>query len=119
MNIFRNFAKILARNNSARILMELFERGDIFEDNYEGWYSTTAERFWTEKDLVDGKCPDTGMAVEWIQEKNYFFKMSKYADNLRQWIEDNPTFIQPDSRRNEMLGYLRKDVVVLLFLFLD
>ncbi len=92
------------------VLMDLFDKGDIFEDNYEGWYSTTAERFWTEKDLVDGKCPDTGMAVEWIQEKNYFFKMSKYADQLRQWIEDNPTFIQPDSRRNEMLGYLRKDV---------
>ena len=50
------------------------------------------------------------MAVEWIQEKNYFFKMSKYADQLRQWIEDNPTFIQPDSRRNEMLGYLKKEV---------
>ena len=92
------------------VLMHLFERGDIFADNYEGWYSTAAERFWTEKDLVDGKCPDTGLAVEWIQEKNYFFKMSKYADQLRQWIEDNPTFIQPDSRRNEMLGYLKKDV---------
>ena len=92
------------------VLMQLFERGDIFEDNYEGWYSTAAERFWTEKDLVDGKCPDTGLAVEWIQEKNYFFKMSKYADQLRQWIEDNPKFIQPDSRRNEMLGYLKKEV---------
>ncbi len=92
------------------VLTELFERGDIFEDNYEGWYSTAAERFWTEKDLVDGKCPDTGLAVEWIQEKNYFFKMSKYADQLRQWIEDHPTFIQPESRRNEMLGYLKKEV---------
>ncbi len=92
------------------VLNQLFERGDIFADNYEGWYSTAAERFWTEKDLVDGKCPDTGLAVEWIQEKNYFFKMSKYADQLRQWIEDHPTFIQPESRRNEMLGYLKKEV---------
>ena len=66
--------------------------------------------------MVDGKCPDTGMAVEWIQEKNYFFKMSKYADQLRQWIEDNPTFIQPDSRRNEMLHYLKKTSVTSVFL---
>ncbi len=92
------------------VLSKLFNSGDIFEDYYEGWYSTSAERFWTEKDLIDGKCPDTGLDVEWIQEKNYFFRMSKYADQLRDWIRNNPTFIQPESRKNEVLGYLKKDV---------
>lgn len=92
------------------VLNKLHAEGEIYEDNYEGWYSTSAERFWTEKDLVDGKCPDTGLEVEWIQEKNYFFRMSKYADQLRQWIVDHPTFIQPESRKNEVLGYLKKDV---------
>lgn len=92
------------------VLQKLWDNGDIYENYYEGWYSTAAERFWTEKDLVDGKCPDTGLAVEWIKEKNYFFKMSKYAPTLQQWIEDHPSFIQPESRKNEVIGYLRKDI---------
>ena len=92
------------------ILNQLHTNGDIYKDYYEGWYSTSAERFWTEKDLVDGKCPDTGLAVEWIKEKNYFFKMSKYAKQLRSWIEDNPNFIEPAARKNEVLGYLKKDI---------
>ena len=91
-------------------LTRLKAQGDLYEDVYEGWYSTAAERFWTEKDLVDGKCPDTGQPVEWVQETNWFFRMGKYADQLRQWIEQHPGFIQPDSRKNEVLGYLRKDV---------
>ena len=92
------------------VLQMLYERGDIYADDYEGWYSTSAERFWTEKDLVDGKCPDTGQPVEWITERNYFFRMSKYADQLRQWIADHPGFLRPESRRNEVLGYLRGEV---------
>ncbi len=92
------------------VLQKLFDVGDIYTANYEGWYSTSAERFWTEKDLVDGKCPDTGTAVEWITEKNYFFRMSKYADQLRAYIANNPDFLQPASRKNEVLGYLKKDV---------
>lgn len=92
------------------VLQMLYERGDIYADDYEGWYSTSAERFWTEKDLVDGKCPDTGLPVEWITERNYFFRMSKYADQLRQWIADHPGFLRPESRRNEVLGYLRGEV---------
>ena len=92
------------------VLQHLFDQGDIYSDNYEGWYSTSEERFWTDKDLVDGKCPLSGNPVEWIQEKNYFFRMSKYADTLRQWIDDHPDFLRPQSRRNEVLGYLRKDV---------
>jgi methionyl-tRNA synthetase len=92
------------------VLAMLYERGDIYADNYEGWYSTSAERFWTEKDLIDGKCPDTGLPVHWLKERNYFFKMGKYADQLRQWITDHPDFLRPDSRRAEIEGYLRQDV---------
>ena len=92
------------------VLAMLYERGDIYADDYEGWYSTSAERFWTEKDLIDGKCPDTGQAVFWLKERNYFFKMGKYADQLRQWMDDNPGFLRPDSRRAEMEGYLRREV---------
>ncbi|MGB2455575.1 MAG: class I tRNA ligase family protein, partial [Akkermansiaceae bacterium] len=92
------------------VLQHLFDAGDIYEDEYQGWYSTSAERFWTEKDLVDGKCPESGLPVDWISEKNYFFRMSKYTGQLQQWIEDKPTFLRPETRRNEVLGYLRKDV---------
>ncbi|MEC7987627.1 MAG: methionine--tRNA ligase [Myxococcota bacterium] len=92
------------------VLQHLYEKGEIYEDSYEGWYSKSVERFWTEKDLVDGKCPESGKDVEWIKEQNYFFRMSKYADTLREWIESHPDFLKPDSRRNEVLGYLRKEV---------
>ncbi len=92
------------------VLQNLIDKGDIYTADYEGWYSTSAERFWTEKDLVDGKCPDTGTKVEWITEKNYFFRMSNYADQLRTYIAENPSFLQPASRKNEVLGYLKKDV---------
>ena len=94
----------------ADVLAKLYTDGDIYTADYEGWYSTSAERFWTEKDLVDGKCPDSGAPVEWIKEKNYFFRMSKYADQLRAYIADNPRFIQPASRKNEVLGYLKSEV---------
>jgi len=92
------------------VIEKLYQQGDIYEDFYEGWYSTSAERFWTEKDLIDGKCPDSGLEVEWLKEKNYFFRMSNYADQLRSWINEHPKFIQPESRKNEVLGYLRKEV---------
>jgi methionyl-tRNA synthetase len=92
------------------VLSRLFDDGDIYTADYEGWYSTSAERFWTEKDLVDGKCPDSNTPVEWIKEKNYFFRMSKYADRLRDYIADNPDFIQPAHRKNEVLGYLKGEV---------
>jgi methionyl-tRNA synthetase len=92
------------------VLQKLFEQDDIYEDYYEGWYSTSEERFWTEKDLVDGMCPASGLPVQWLKEKNYFFKMSKYADQLRTHIRENPNFIRPESRKNEVEGYLKKDV---------
>ncbi len=92
------------------LLERLYASGDIYADTYEGWYSTSAERFWTEKDLVDGKCPDSGLPVEWISEKNYFFRMANYADQLADWLEKHPDFIRPTPRRNEVLGAMRKGV---------
>jgi methionyl-tRNA synthetase len=92
------------------VLQHLWERGDIYAADYEGWYSKTAERFWTEKDLVDGRCPDTGEPVEWIREKNYFFRMSSYVEPLKAWMEAHPDCVQPDFRRNEVMAHLRKEV---------
>lgn len=92
------------------ILQELFKKDEIYRADYDGWYCVTCERFFTEKDLVDGKCPEPGCgrSVEKIRESNYFFRMSKYQDWLIQYIQDNPRFIQPDFRRNETLGFLKK-----------
>ena len=89
------------------ILQDLWERGEIFKGQYEGWYCVPDEQFWTEKDLVDGNCPDCGRAVERIVEPNYFFRMSAYQDWLIEYIQGHPSFIQPETRRNETLGYLR------------
>lgn len=89
-------------------LQKLFDSGDIYKSSYSGWYCVPDERFWTEKDLVDGNCPDCGRGVVQIEESNYFFRMSKYQDWLIGHIEGNPDFIRPESRRNEMLGFLRK-----------
>jgi methionyl-tRNA synthetase len=93
-----------------RVLQELHDRGEIYQATYAGWYSTAAERFWTEKDLIDGKCPDSGLPVEWVEEMNYFFKMGDYADQLRAWLEAHPDWVRPESRRNELIGALKKDV---------
>ncbi len=90
-----------------KILQDLYDRGEIYQDNYEGWYCVPDERFWTEKDLTDGKCPDCLRPVIAISEKNYFFRMSKYQSWLVQQIERNERFILPPSRRNEILGFLR------------
>ena len=90
-------------------LQQLFDNGDIYEHTYEGWYSVSEEIFYTEKDLIDGKSP-TGKDVIQISEKNYFFKMSKYIDELKAHILQNPKFIQPEVRKNEVLGFLAKDV---------
>lgn len=91
-----------------KILQDLYERGEIYRAEYDGWYCTPCERFFTEKDLVDAKCPDCGRSVEKIKEANYFFRMSKYQDWLVKYIEEHPEFIQPDFRRNETLGFLQK-----------
>ncbi len=93
------------------ILQMLWDKGEIEKRSYAGWYCMPDERFWTEKDLVDGNCPDCGRAVEHIREENYFFIMSKYQQSLISHIEKNPTFILPETRRNEVLGFLKNNVL--------
>ena len=86
------------------IFKKLYDQGDIYKDSYEGLYCTPCESFWTETQLANGNCPDCGRPVEKAKEEAYFFKMSKYADRLIQYIEEHPDFIQPESRKNEMLN---------------
>ena len=87
-----------------KLFKQLYDQGDIYKSAYEGWYCTPCESFWTETQAVDGKCPDCGRPVEKAKEEAYFFKMSKYADRLIEYIETHPEFIQPESRKNEMLN---------------
>lgn len=86
------------------IFNRLKAQDDIYLGHYEGWYCTPCESFFLESKLVDGKCPDCGRPVEWVKEESYFFRLSKYADRLIQHYEDNPEFITPESRRNEMIN---------------
>ncbi len=123
VNNFKNLWKRLNISNDAfirttdiehvktvqEILMMLFEMGEIQKRSYAGWYCVPDERFWTEKDLIEGSCPDCGRPVEQIQEENYFFLMSKYQDRLIRHIEDNPSYILPETRRNEVLGFLKNN----------
>ena len=88
----------------AKIFKKFYDQGDIYKDYYEGMYCTPCESFWTESQLVDGKCPDCGREVKPAKEEAYFFKMSKYADRLIQHINTHPKFIQPVSRKNEMMN---------------
>ena len=87
-----------------KIFKKLYDQGDIYKGSYEGWYCTPCESFWTESQLEDGKCPDCGRPVKKAQEEAYFFKMSKYADRLIEHINTHPEFIQPVSRKNEMMN---------------
>lgn len=87
-----------------KIFDQLVKQGDIYLDEYEGWYCTSCESFFTERQLNEGSCPDCGGPVEKVKEESYFFKMSKYVDRLVQYYEDNSEFIQPESRKNEMLN---------------
>jgi methionyl-tRNA synthetase len=90
-----------------RYLQELFDKHLIYKDSYTGWYCTFDERFWTEKDVVDGLCPDCKRPVEKLSEHNYFFKMGRYQDRLIEHIETRASFIRPASRRNEVLAFLQ------------
>ncbi len=87
-----------------KIFKKLYEQGDIYKSSYEGLYCTPCESFWTESQLVDGKCPDCGGPVTKQSEEAYFFRLSKYADCLVQYYNDHPEFIQPESRKNEMIN---------------
>mgnify|MGYP004616727651 FL=1 len=87
-----------------KLFNKLYEQGDIYKGEYEGLYCTPCESFWTETQLVDGKCPDCGRDVHIVKEESYFFKLSKYQDKLIKLYEEHPEFIQPESRKNEMLN---------------
>lgn len=87
-----------------KIFTKLYEKGDIYKSNYEGWYCTPCEAFWTKTQLVDGKCPDCGRPVELMKEESYFFKLSKYQDKIQKLIEEDKEFLQPTTRQNEMLN---------------
>jgi len=91
-----------------KIFKKLYEKGDIYKSEYEGLYCTPCESFWTPSQLVDGKCPDCGREVKPAKEEAYFFKMSKYADKLIEYIENHPEFIQPVARKNEMMNNFLK-----------
>lgn len=91
-----------------KIFMQLYEKGDIYKGEYEGLYCTPCESFWTESQLVDGKCPDCGRPVEKAKEEAYFFRLSKYQDRLLDLFENTPEFLQPDTRRNEMIAFVKQ-----------
>lgn len=90
-----------------KFFQRVYDNGDIYISEYEGWYCTPCETFFTERQLVEGKCPDCGRDVEKLKEESYFFKMSKYADQLLEHIDAHPDFIQPESRRNEVIKFIK------------
>ena len=90
------------------IFKTIYEKGDIYKSEYEGHYCTPCETFFTERQLEEGNCPDCGRPTELIKEESYFFKMSKYQDQLLQYIEEHPDFIQPVARRNEMINFIKQ-----------
>lgn len=87
-----------------KIFKTFLDNGDIYKGDYEGWYCVPCESYFTESQLEDGKCPDCGRSVEKVSEESYFFNMKKYADRLLKYYEDNPLFIEPESRKNEMIN---------------
>lgn len=91
-----------------KIFMKMYENGDIYKGEYEGLYCTPCESFWTESQLVNGCCPDCGRPVQAAKEEAYFFKLSKYADKLLELFKTNPEFLQPESRRNEMISFINQ-----------
>ena len=91
-----------------KVFKKLYDQGDIYKSEYEGWYCTPCESFWTETQVENGCCPDCGRPVKKTKEEAYFFKMSKYQDRLMQYIEDHPDFIQPESRKKEMINNFLK-----------
>lgn len=95
-------------NSVQKIFKKLYDQGDIYLGKYSGMYCTPCESYWTKSQLIDGKCPDCGREVEEMEEESYFFRLSKYQDRLIKYIEDNPDFIQPSSRKNEMINNFLK-----------
>ncbi|HLR33731.1 MAG TPA: methionine--tRNA ligase [Tissierellales bacterium] len=94
-----------------KVFEKLYNQGDIYKSKYEGWYCTPCEAFWSEKQLENGNCPDCGREVHWAEEEAYFFKLSKYKEDLIKLYEENPDFLQPVSRKNEMMNnFLNEDL---------
>lgn len=91
-----------------KIFEDLHNKGDIYKGRYKGWYCTPCESFWTETQLKDGKCPDCGREVKMADEEAYFFRLSNYSDRLLKYYEDHPDFIQPESRKNEMISFIKQ-----------
>lgn len=91
-----------------KIFKKLYDQGDIYKSEYEGWYCTPCEAFYTEHQLVDGKCPDCGREVEKVKEESYFFRLSKYQDRIIKYMEENPEWLQPATRQNEMINNFLK-----------
>lgn len=91
-----------------KIFKQLYDQGDIYKSSYEGWYCTPCESFFTETQLKDGKCPDCGRDVELLKEESYFFRLSKYGDRIIKYYEENPEFLQPNTRQNEMIANFLK-----------
>lgn len=94
-----------------QMLLQLYDKGEIEKRKYSGRYCTHDERFWTEKETIDGNCPECKRPVEELEEENYFFKMSKYQDRLIDYINNNDSFILPHSRRNEVIGFLKNNTL--------
>ena len=92
------------------IFRRIYDNGDIYKGEYKGWYCTPCETFWPENKLPEGKhvCPDCGRPLELVSEEAYFFKMSNYQDKILAYIEEHPDFIQPVSRRNEMINFIKQ-----------
>lgn len=90
-----------------KIFKSLYDKGEIYKGNYEGWYCIPCEAFWTETQLLDGKCPDCGREVKLTKEEAYFFKLSNYADKLLKLYDEHPEFLEPESRRNEMVSFIK------------
>ena len=90
------------------VFRRIYEKGDIYKGKYKGLYCTPCESYWTERQLIDGKCPDCGREVAEVEEDAYFFKMSHYADRVLAYIEEHPDFVQPVSRRNEMINFIKQ-----------
>ena len=91
-----------------KIFRQLYDKGEIYKGKYEGWYCTPCESFWTETQLKDGKCPDCGREVKWAEEEAYFFRLSQYGDKILKLYEEHPEFIQPESRKNEMINFIKQ-----------
>jgi len=107
---YDDFIRTTEERHKVRV-QEIFERirdaGDIYKGLYEGWYCTPCESYWTDKQLVSGNCPDCGRPVERMSEEAYFFRLSKYADRLLELFETNPSFLEPETRRNEMIQFIK------------